>query len=135
MTRTVKLTGLAAVLVAAFLLGAVALNTASAEVTLTPTFPPPPSWELRPAGGPERRAQPDGSFTDCARVRPAKDAPAAGGDGGVQLGDLDALACSLADGCEIPVAIITEDGEVLKLMVITFEDPEPESTATTTPAP
>ena len=91
MTRTVKLTGLAAVLVAAFLLGAVALNTASAEVTLTPTFPPPPSWELRPAGGPQWCAQPDGSLPTARGVRPAKDGPAAGGDGGVQLGDLGCL--------------------------------------------
>lgn len=117
-TRFARLTGIAAVLVAAALFGAIALNTATAQVVEVGTvvapptgFPPRPAWEREP------------------------EAPAENAGGDLNLGDLEAISCSLTDGCRIPVAITTDEGEVLKLMVITFEDMPESEDPEPTPTP
>ena len=120
MSRTVKLSGFAAALVAAALFGAVALNTASAA------FPPAPSWD-----GTTVQACPWGQV--CSSIIPTPEsAPAAearGEDGGeVQA---QAIECSITDGCEVDVTFVTDDGEIAKRMIITLVDPEPEATPDT----
>ena len=117
MSRYVKLSGFAAALVAAALFGAVALNTASAA------FPPAPSW--------------DDPIQLCPLYNPCPQptqAPAAGGeaarDGGEEDGEVQAIECSITDGCEVDVTFVTDEGEIAKRMIITLVDPEPEAEPT-----
>lgn len=117
MSRTVKLSGFAAALVAAFLLGAVALNTASAQ------WPPAPSWEtdlqLCPLYNSCPQPTPEASTEDAAR------------GGAEEAGEVESITCSITEGCEVDVTFVTDEGEVAKRMIITLVDPEPEATADT----
>lgn len=111
MNRYVKLTGLAVALVAAFLLGAVALNTASAQTYAPPTL-------VTPTPVPTPWVPPTPSWMD-------------GSAGDEEASEVESITCSITDGCEVDVTFVTDEGEVAKRMIITLVDPEPEATAET----
>ena len=110
MSRYVKLSGFAAALVAAALFGAVALNTASAA------WPPAPGWAT------DMQACPWGQV--CSSIVPTPESSPAEARG-EDSGEVQAIECSVTDGCEVDVTFVTDEGEVAKRMIITLVDPEP----------
>jgi len=65
--------------------------------------------------------QPGGPGTPL-QWEPIADEPAGAERG---AGKTDVITCSITEGCDVPVAFVTDDGEVVKTLIIRLEDTKP----------